>query len=41
MNDIYDDINKYIPNRNLKILIVFENMISDMNTNKKLQSIVK
>ena len=41
MNDIYDDINKYIPNRNLKILIVFENMISDMNTNKKPQSIVK
>ena len=30
----YDYINDYNPNRSRKILIVFDDMIADMNTNK-------
>ena len=41
MNDIYDTINDYNPNRSHNILIVFENMIADMNTNESFQSIVQ
>ena len=40
MNDIYDNINDYNSNINLKILIVFDNMIAGMNT-KKIRFIVK
>ena len=36
----YDNINGYNPNGSRKILIVFDDMIADMNTNKKFQSIV-
>ena len=32
---VYNNINDYSPNRNRKILIVFDDMITDMNTNKK------
>ena len=35
MDDVYNNINDYSPNRNRKILIVFDDMITDMNTNKK------
>lgn len=38
MDDIYNNINDYNPNRNRKILF---DMIADMNTNKKFQSILK
>ena len=35
MDVVYNNINDYNPNRNRKILIVFDDMIADMNTNKK------
>ena len=44
MDNVYNNINNvnyYKPSRNCKILIVFDDMIPDMKTNKKLQSIVK
>ena len=41
MDDIYDNIDNYNPNRSLKILIVFDDIIADMNTNKKFHFIVK
>lgn len=37
----YDNINDYNPNGSRKILIVFDDMVADMNTNKKFQSILK
>ena len=43
MDNVYNNINNinyYKPNRNCKILIVFDDMIPDMKTNKKLQFIV-
>ena len=41
MDSICDNINNYNPNGSRKILIVFDGMIADINTNKKVQSIVK
>ena len=41
MNDVYENIDKYNPNRKRKILIVFDDMIADIMTNKKFQSIIK
>ena len=41
MNDIYENINDYNPNRKRKILIVFDDMIADIMTNKKFQSLIK
>ena len=41
MDDIYENINNYNPNRRRKILIVFDDMIADIMTNKKFQSIIK
>ena len=35
MNDIYNNIKKDNPNKNLKILVVFYDMIADMLSNKK------
>ena len=40
MNDIYKNIKDYNPNKNRKILIVFDDMIADMLNNKKLNPIV-
>ena len=40
MDDIYENINNYNPNRRRKILIVFDDVIADI-TNKKFQSIIK
>ena len=40
MDDIYKNIEKHNPNKNRKILIVFDDMIPDMLSNKKLNSIV-
>ena len=40
MDDIYKNIERYNPNRKRKILIVFDDMISDMLSNKKLNPIV-
>ena len=41
MDDVYENINDYNPNRNRKILIIFEDMIADIMTNKKFQSTIK
>ena len=40
MSIIYKNINHYNPNKENKILIVFDDMIADMIQNKKLNSIV-
>ena len=40
MNDIYKNIEEYNPNKKRKILIPFDNIISDMFNNKKLNPIV-
>ena len=40
MRDVYKNINHYNPDKENKILIVFDDMIADMIQNKKLNSIV-
>ena len=40
MYDIYKNIEEYSPNKKLKILIVFDDMIADMLSNTKLNPIV-
>ena len=40
MDDIYKNIEEYNPNKKRKILIVFDDMIADMVSNKKLNPIV-
>ena len=41
MGDVYENIDDYNLNRKRKILIVFDDMIADIMTNKKFQSIIK
>ena len=41
MDDIYENIDDYNPNRKRKILIVFDDMIADIMSNKKFQAIIK
>ena len=41
MDDIYDDINGYNPNRKRKILIVFDYMISHVMSDKKSTNYAK
>ena len=38
MDDIYKNIEDYNPNKKRKILIVFDDMIADMLSNKKPES---
>ena len=40
MQDVYKNINDYNPNKENKILIVFDDIIADMINNKKLNSVV-
>ena len=40
MHDVYNNINDYNPDKENKILIVFDDMIADMINNKKLNPIV-
>ena len=40
MGDIYKNIEEYNPNKKRKILIVFDDMIADMLSNKKLNPII-
>ena len=40
MNDIYKKISEYNPNKKQKILIVFDDMIADILSNKKINPIV-
>ena len=41
MDDIYDDINDYNKKRNRKVLILFNDMISHVMSNKKAQQVLK
>ena len=41
MNVVYQNIDNYNPNRKRKILIVLDDTIADIMTNKKFQSIIK
>ena len=41
MDDVYENIHDYNPNRKRNILIVFDDMIADILTKKKLQAIIK
>ena len=41
MDDVYNNISDYNPNRKRKILIVFDDLIADIMTDKKSQSIIK
>ena len=41
MDDVYENSDHYIPNRRRQILIAFDDMIADIMTNKKFQSIIK
>ena len=41
MNDVYENIDLYNPNRQRKVLIAFDDMIADIMTNKNFQSIIK
>ena len=40
IHDVYKNINNYNPDKENKVLIVFDDMIADMVSNKKLNSIV-
>ena len=40
IHDVYKNINNYNPNKENKVMIVFDDMIADMISNKKLNSIV-
>ena len=41
MDDVYENVDNYNPSRKRKILIIFDDMIADIMTNKKFQSIIK
>ena len=41
MDDIYNNIDDNNPNRKRKLLIVFDDMIADIMSNKKVQAIIK
>ena len=41
MDDVYENIDDYNLNRHEKILIVFDDTIADIMTNKKFQAIIK
>ena len=40
IHNVYKNINEYNPNKENNVWIVFDDMIADMNRNKKLDSIV-
>ena len=41
MDDVYDNIDDYNSKRKRKVLIVFDDMIADIMTNKRFQAIIK
>ena len=41
MDDVFSNIDDYNPKRKRKILIVFDDMVADIMTNKKFQAIIK
>ena len=40
MQDVYENIEEYNPGKKRKLLLVFDDMITDMINNKKLNPIV-
>ena len=41
VDDVYENIHVYNPRRRRKILIVFDDMIADIMSNKKFEAIIK
>ena len=41
MDDVYENIDDDNPNRQRKILVMFDDMIADIMSNKKFQAIIK
>ena len=41
VHDVYENIDDYNPSRKRKILIVFDDMIANIMTNKKFKAIIK
>ena len=41
LHDVYENIDDYNPSRKRKILIVFDDMIANIMTNKKFKAIIK
>ena len=41
MDNVYENINDYNPSRKRKVVIVFDDMIADILTNKRFQAIIK
>ena len=41
MNDVYENINNYNKNRDKKVLIVFDDMIANIEYNKNFKRIIK
>ena len=41
MDDVYQNIDDYNPSRKRKILIVFDDLIAEIMSNKKFQAIIK
>ena len=41
MDDVYENINDYNSSRKREILIVFDDMVAAIMTNKKFQTIIK
>ena len=41
MDDVYNNIDDYNPKRKRKVLIIFDDLIADVMTNKKFQAIIK
>ena len=41
MNEVYENINNYYKNRDKKVLIVFDDMIADIEYNKNFKRIIK
>ena len=41
IDDVYQNIDDYNPSRKIKILIVFDDMIADIMSNKNFQAIIK
>ena len=40
IDDVYENLEDYNPTKKRRVLIVFDDMIADMESNKKLSSIV-
>ena len=40
MDDLYQNIKEYNPEKNRKILVVFDDMITDMLSNKNINPII-